>query len=49
MDMGSILEIKINKRFFINLVLVAITLLALLETVELVLIAYGIKTGLLCK
>ncbi len=49
MDMAATLEIKVNKRFFINLVLVAVVVLALLEAVELGLLAYGIKTGLLCK
>ncbi len=47
--MGTTLEIKVNKRFFINLVLVVIVVLAVLEAVELGLLAYGLKTGLLCK
>lgn len=43
------IEIKVNKRVFINLLLVVIAIIALLEAVELGLIAYNIKAGLLCK
>lgn len=45
----STIEIKVNKRFLINLLLVVITLVAILEAVELGFITYSIKTGLLCK
>lgn len=43
------IEIKVNKRFLINFLLIVITLVALLEAVELGLIAYSLKAGLLCK
>lgn len=43
------IELKINKRFFINLMLVIIVIVAVLETVELGLLAYSVKSGLLCK
>jgi len=47
--MKGAFEIKLNKRFVIN-VLLAIALIAiLLETAELGLLAYALKTGTFCK
>lgn len=45
----STIELKINKRFFINLLLFIIVIVAILETIELGLLAYSVKSGLLCK
>lgn len=43
------IELKINKRFFINSLLLIIVVVAALETIELGLLAYSVKSGLLCK
>lgn len=47
--MPNVIEIKFNKRLFINFILVLIVALAFLETVEMGIIFYGLKTGIFCK
>jgi hypothetical protein len=47
--MSTNLEIKIDKRFLINFILIAAVVLAVLEFAELAVIAYSLKTGALCK
>jgi hypothetical protein len=47
--MPTVIEIKLDKRLIINIILVLAVALAVFEAVELGLIAYSLKAGLLCK
>lgn len=47
--MDNAIVLKFNKKFLINFLLFFVVILALLELVELGIVAYALKTGTLCK
>ncbi|MFA5133757.1 MAG: hypothetical protein WC459_03070 [Patescibacteria group bacterium] len=47
--MAKTIEIKLNKRVIINILLAIAVLAVILEAAELGLIAYALKAGTLCK
>jgi len=47
--MANAIEIKLNRRTVINFLLAIAVIAVILEAAELGLIAYALKTGLLCK
>jgi hypothetical protein len=47
--MSDAVVLKLNKKFLINLLLLAVVILAMVEFVELAVIVYAWRTGALCK
>lgn len=47
--MGTAIEIKVNKKLLVNIILVILVFAAILEAVELGLMAYALKTEVFCK
>jgi len=47
--MDNSIVLKFNKKFLMNFLLFFVVILALLQLIELGIIAYALKTGTLCK